>query len=102
MDRCLTRLDIDALLADALPTSQRHEVDGHLSACRRCRDLVESLRSGRATTEPDELAGLPETVSQPMPTAILPADLAPLPAAPPSIPSYEILGEIHRGGQGIV
>ncbi|MEW6071109.1 MAG: serine/threonine-protein kinase [Planctomycetota bacterium] len=63
---------------------------GHLERCPACRELVAELRADHAALEEVRALGGLRAV---------PADA---PAGLPPVPGYEVEGELHRGGQGIV
>jgi tetratricopeptide (TPR) repeat protein len=79
---------VETFVADESPAQ---DLAAHLTQCARCREQVDTVRANLAL-----LARIEESR----------ADLADAASggttAAPSIPGYEITGEIHRGGQGVV
>ena len=94
---CLSAAEIEQLVAGALGAEERRNAEAHLAECEGCRRQAEQLRAdnnlfGRIkqayetqTTPPSDGLSRPSR----------------LPAAD-SIEGYELLREIHRGGQGVV
>jgi serine/threonine protein kinase len=94
MTDCLSSAEIDGLLAGTLSPAETEGAEAHLTSCPRCRRQVEAGRVARQPTQNLPAPGLPETVcGAPAPEP---------PSRPPSIPGYDVLAEIHRGGQGVV
>ncbi len=122
MQSCVTAEEIERLIAGVLSVERRTWVHEHLEACAACRErlqqvqadeqLVGTLRRAEAASSLSGGASGPPfaansgtgsdlicTVRSPRSTAAGAADsLSPINA----IPGYDILREIHRGGQGVV
>ena len=99
MSECLTSAEIEGLLADTLPPADKARAKAHLAECETCRQEVARLRADEELFGKIKQAYGAETVSRPDD----PGDSSG-PSGPPteSIEGYEILSEVHRGGQGVV
>jgi len=92
MSRCLSENDLAGYHARELAESEIERIERHLHDCAACARRSAAMLAEH-TTWVQRLRALR--------SAALSADaLATL--APPRIPGYEILGQIRRGGQGIV
>ncbi len=88
MSACLPIDELEKLAADAAADA---DAARHLATCPRCRRRAAALRANNALLGAVHLA-----------VRDTPALAAHTPAAELRIPGYEILAEVHRGGQGIV
>jgi len=80
MDRCLSQDELSALIAGGLSFAERSRLGGHLDVCPSCTQSLQYLSTADgATARPGSPA-----------------------SSPKNIPGYSILGEIHRGSQGVV
>jgi WD40 repeat protein len=112
---------LERLLAEALGPDERAALEGHLAGCVPCQERlaaltggpdVECWRRGRAGAElppteclrrdngadrgRDDLATRGLGPAEPLPPA------AQLPRRLPTVPGYEVLGELGRGGMAVV
>ena len=92
MGACLDPARLEAYASGELSAELRPSAEAHLATCSRCREAV-GARLRELSTSAAE--GDPEAT-----VAGAPPDHSPPPAA--AVPGYEILDEIHRGGQGVV
>jgi anti-sigma factor RsiW len=98
MANCLTPIEIERLLADSLPPEDKMRADAHLAECEKCRKQVRE-RQAHGRLADDIKQAYAETVTNPKGDD--PTERSPGPM-PDSIEGYEILSEVHRGGQGVV
>ena len=104
MAKCLTPAEIEELLSDKLSPAARTRAENHLGLCAQCRALRDQVQTdeklfGRlqqadqatdsTETDTDQTVSTPERRSSSSPISL-------------RIAGYEILAEIHSGGQGIV
>jgi WD40 repeat protein/tetratricopeptide (TPR) repeat protein len=93
-DQCPSEPELLAFHLGRLPADALHRLESHLADCRRCEKELERLDE----TQDDVVAALRlstrnwRSTSGP-PTAV---------GDPPAIPGYEMLGELGRGGMGVV
>ena len=100
MEPCLTSEQIEAFVADAMPPEQRVKAEAHLQDCERCRAAVEARRSETQLAGEIQQAYQAPTMTRPQsPAGGIAAEPPPI---ADTIEGYEILREIHRGGQGVV
>jgi serine/threonine protein kinase len=105
MGNCLTPMDIEKLLADTLPTEEKARAQAHLRACERCRVQLEARRADQELFGQIKRAYRQENGSEPHESDPTRSGVGG--AASPgrnldTIEGYDILSEIHRGGQGVV
>jgi len=97
---CVSPSDLEALHADALPPDRKRDVTLHVEGCWRCRRELSALRSNNRLADDIRRAFKRDATD-----ASHRADGAARPndrRRAPSIDGYEILEELHCGGQGVV
>ncbi len=106
VDACLTPADLARLASGELGGAARTRAERHLEGCGDCREQVQAHRPAWATTR--GRPSLRPRARPPEPRATAAVDAAGVDAATGVAPEggplegFEILGEIHRGGQGVV
>ena len=105
MPECLTSTEIENLIQGTLSPEAGRRANNHQATCEKCRQAIETHKSDRQLFDDVRNACLDETrPAGPEPSNDTVVDLEPSPRSPiaNSIEGYEILSEIHRGGQGVV
>jgi WD40 repeat protein len=119
MRHCPAHSQIADLLADRLGGADRAALEEHVEHCPACQGALERLTGGADASRWQQLyAGLPRPGEAEVPgLGRLLGELAPTGSAPtatpdsprgpaddlpPAIAGYEVLGELGRGGMGIV
>lgn len=99
---CPSKTELIQYLADTLEQSRSRAVEEHLESCARCcseieeisagsEGIVQHLRNAVSSKAVDATTNASENLSTPRSSK-----------QHPTIEGYEIEGEIHRGGQGVV
>ena len=100
MSDCLKTNEIEAFIAGGLSSESKSRFEVHIASCSACRTAVDACRRdgelARGIQQAYETIAASETN--------LATDVGPNkgPDITDSIPGYQILHEIHRGGQGVV
>lgn len=112
---CLTPQQIESLVRMTADSAEAAECRRHIDQCSTCRQRLEEWPASErppkdAKKQPTEQEtnvagslGVPDTLG----TSVTvespgPGGATPAPLLPDSVPGYQIVREIHRGGQGVV
>jgi hypothetical protein len=103
--------ELSRWLANALPISQSGAIEAHVEGCAACQSAVEGLLAHAAAiakpvTSPAghqaEEAFLHRLAKQEPNTLLVTHGAAGGGALTPTLPGYEVLEEVGRGGMGVV
>ncbi len=95
---------LELLAAGELDDAEATRTRTHLASCEDCRQRFEECVANRSIAGEirDAMTGGKTSASPREPRTSPGTPAGDAPAAPDPFPGYEILGEIHRGGQGVV
>jgi predicted Ser/Thr protein kinase len=106
---CPSRGQLEAFARGLAEPDAARELSRHLDQCAVCRDEVEKCRRAVTSPRPQVAPGTIALVSADQtadsaarPTLTRPPDLINHSSPAAAFPGYDILKELHRGGQGIV
>lgn len=104
MGTCLAESDIDGLAAGTLSPQAAAEAQDHIAGCACCSAAVERHEADLRLFEDIQFAFRGDARAGSASAAGLPrvADGVPAAEAIDAIAGYEIMAELHRGGQGVV
>ncbi|UCE62478.1 MAG: zf-HC2 domain-containing protein [Phycisphaerales bacterium] len=100
MDACLKIDEVEALVAGELSAEKKARFEAHVASCSRCRKVVSAFEQDRVLAQSIQQAYEKITVSDS--NTAVGFGTGEGPSIANSIEGYEILHEIHRGGQGVV
>ncbi len=100
MDACPKIGEVEAFVAGEVSAEDKARFEAHLASCSRCRSLTSAIEQDQALAQGIQQAYEGIAVSTMNTSAELGSDERS--SVADSIEGYEILHEIHRGGQGVV
>ncbi len=105
---CPTSEVLFAFSTGNLQRTEMSSVAGHLKGCAQCRQLLISVRNASTNPPPGPTPAVPAWSSGAVPVltpVVVPTAASPVPGLPPELvnhPKFRILGELGRGGMGVV
>lgn len=98
-NRCLDAAEVEALLRGELDAPQRAACEAHLQGCPKCRQELAERRADNSLLRELRTAHARSRSDPDPPAAPAGASKA---EAPVEIAGFDILEQLHRGGQGVV
>ena len=100
MTTCLTNDEVEAYVAESLDPADHAQLEQHIDSCPDCRKAVDDCRRDSDLARGIRMA-FDDGEASPVACTTFPATGSGRDLVGP-IEGYEILHEVHRGGQGIV